>query len=91
IRWQLSPPHLARKPGKQNTPAAPADYTGSATLAIGQREISQVWTFHPGDPIGTWNIRVTMDQQVLIDRQFFVYDRKTQADLNRKLDAGAAH
>jgi hypothetical protein len=50
-----------------------------------------VWSFHPGDPLGSWHIRVAMDEQVLIDRAFVVYDAKTRAQLNRKLDAGAPH
>jgi hypothetical protein len=62
--------------------------TGSGLLQPGQRELSRVWTFKPGDPLGVWNIRITVDRRVLIDRPFLVYDAHARAELNRGTDAG---
>jgi hypothetical protein len=31
---------------------------------------------NPGDPLGTWNIRVVVGRHVAIDRLFFVFDRE---------------
>lgn len=102
ITWQLSPPRF-NKPAKaakahqrEEIPSAlptappPASeaMTGSGLLQPGQRELSRVWTFKPGDPLGVWNIRVTVDRRILIDRPFLVYDAHARAELNRGTDAG---
>lgn len=44
-------------------------------IVLGSRSrFDQVLDFRPGDPLGTWNIRVLMEGRLLIDRSFLVYD-----------------
>lgn len=92
VSWQLSPPRF-NKPTQRAlapsaSPPASAETSGSALMQPGQRELSQVWTFKPGDPLGVWNIRVTVDRRVLIDRPFLVYDAEARSRLNHRADAG---
>jgi hypothetical protein len=101
ITWQLSPPRFVKSKVGQATPSAGApsaapsvlpsaasDLSGSALLQPGQREFSRAWTFKPGDPLGVWNVRITVDRRVLVDRPFLVYDAHGRAQLNRGIDAG---
>jgi hypothetical protein len=101
ITWQLSPPRFIKPKVSKNkrsevapsaapsTPPPPAsDLNGSALLQPGQRELSRTWTFKPGDPLGVWNVRITVDRRVLVDRPFLVYDAHARAELNRGVDAG---
>jgi hypothetical protein len=95
IAWQVSPPRFSKPPSKKPSAAAGApsdepsrEVSGSALLQAGQRQLAQAWTFKPGDPLGVWNIRVTLDRRVLIDRPFLVYDTRAREQQNRSLDAG---
>lgn len=101
ITWQLSPPRFLKpRVTKNKLPEAAAsampsavpppapELSGSAVLQPGQRELSRAWTFKPGDPLGVWNVRITVDRQVLVDRPFLVYDAHARAQLNRGVDAG---
>jgi hypothetical protein len=101
ITWQLSPPRFLKprvtqgKPPEAAASATPSagpppgsELSGSAVLQPGQRELSRAWTFKPGDPLGVWNVRITVDRRVLVDRPFLVYDAHARAKLNRGVDAG---
>lgn len=92
IRWELS------KPGKpaRNTPeiASPSGRVtkiSSATAPLGASRFEQNVAFEPGDPLGLWNIRITAEQAVLIDRPFLVFDsaaRRRAKAAARVPDAG---
>jgi len=47
---------------------------GEAVVSAGRKGFDQLLPFQPGDPLGLWNIRVVVREQVLIDRPFLVYD-----------------
>ena len=43
-----------------------------ATVPRGRTRFDQVLGFEPGDPVGMWNVRVRVGDQVVIDRAFEV-------------------
>lgn len=47
---------------------------GILVARVGESRIERVMPFHPGDPLGLWNVRVVVDGKVVIDRPFEVYD-----------------
>jgi hypothetical protein len=53
-------------------------------VPAGRTRFDQMLPFEPGDPLGTWNIRVLVEDQVVIDRPFLVFSpaarRAQQAD-----------
>jgi hypothetical protein len=48
--------------------------TGQSEARAGQQRLEIELPFAPGDPLGTWNLRVTVAGEVVIDRPFLVYD-----------------
>lgn len=94
VSWLLSPPKDAPRSRPKPGATAPQGelparhFSGSALVAAGQRELSQVWSFAPGDALGVWNIRITLDRRVLLDRPFLVYDATLRKQLNAGYDGG---
>jgi hypothetical protein len=58
-----------------------------ATIPAGRQRFDRLLHFQPGDPLGTWNIRVLVEQEVVIDRPFLVYDAQARARAKQR-DAG---
>jgi hypothetical protein len=49
-----------------------------AHVPAGRTRFDQVLPFQPGDGLGTWNIRVIVKDEVVIDRPFLVYDAQAR-------------
>jgi hypothetical protein len=90
VHWELSRPGHTRRGGTSD-PDARVTELGEATLAPGERTFEKRFPFTPGDPLGLWNIRVTLGEHLAIDRSFEVYDpaqRRLAKKRARALDAG---
>jgi hypothetical protein len=61
---------------------------GEAQARAGQTRFDELLPFKPGDPLGIWNVRVVVDQEVVIDRRVLVYDAPERE--RARQDAGAA-
>jgi hypothetical protein len=48
--------------------------TGVAPAPAGEKRLEIELPLSPGDPLGTWNVRVVIAEQIVIDRPFLVYD-----------------
>ena len=59
----------------------------TAESVLWRERFDQLLPLDPGDPLGTWNIRVTFDERVVIDRPFLVYDAQARRRLEHQ-DAG---
>jgi hypothetical protein len=46
---------------------------GQATVPAGRERFDKVLGFRPGDPVGMWNIRVRVEDRIVIDRAFEVH------------------
>ncbi len=57
-------------------PAEPAQAFVAATeiARAGQRLVEHPVPFHPGDPLGLWNVRAVVRGKVVLDRPVEVYD-----------------
>jgi len=95
VAWNIDEPeapvaHAARR--RRHAPApppAPSTRTLSshATLHAGETRFEHLMSFEPGDPLGTWHVKVTVAGKVAIDRPFDVYDR-AEREHATDLDAG---
>jgi hypothetical protein len=54
---------------------------GDGKLPAGQRRFEHTLRFKPGDALGLWNVRVVLEDRVLIDRPFAVYDHAARRRL----------
>jgi hypothetical protein len=75
---------LHKKP-KRDAPAPPKDTSpgesGTELIAAGETRFDHVTNFHPGDPLGLWNVRVVVAGKVVIDRPVEVFDPIERARL----------
>jgi len=49
-----------------------------AEARVGQTRFDQEIPFEPGHPLGTWNFRVTVEDQIVIDRPVLIYDARAR-------------
>jgi hypothetical protein len=93
VRWEIGRPGRGRRvPDSQGREARPRSVQlGRAHFRPGEPVFEQVLAFGPDDALGLWNIRVLMDDQVVIDRPFVVFDAASRARRREALadsDAG---
>jgi hypothetical protein len=91
-RWELSRPGPIRsRDFPLANPAGRVTQLHEGTVPRGARDFEQRFSFVPGDPLGLWNIRLTLGPHVAIDRPFTVYDadaRRLAKRRARRPDAG---
>lgn len=80
VRWEL------QLPPKRGSGEVVVSKLGEVTVPAGQRQVDQVFRFEPGDPLGLWNIRVLVDESLVIDRAWLVFD----AAARRQAEGAAA-
>ena len=80
VDWQLDVPKAdpdrrkkPRAPGSLATPPR-TSLSGKDVARAGERLLDHVIEFHPGDPLGLWNVRVVVRGKVVIDRPIEVFD-----------------
>jgi hypothetical protein len=76
VKWELDMPGTTRAvrdvTGRRG--AGRLVKLGQADARAGARTFDQELPFVPGDPLGTWNLRVTVGGELVIDRPFLVYE-----------------
>jgi hypothetical protein len=65
VRWELDMPGSERD-------AARVVRLGEAAVRAGQTRFEQVVPFSPGDRLGVWNVRVIVDNELVLDRSVVV-------------------
>jgi len=68
LSWEVDRP--APKAARNAAQRAVQLFEG--TVPVGSTQFDQRLDFAPGDPLGTWNIRVRVDGEIVIDRPFLV-------------------
>lgn len=82
IEWRIDVPKVdperRKKPRAAGELPAPPRTTlsGKDIARAGETAMEHVLTFHPGDPLGLWNVRVVVRGKVVIDRPLEVFDPK---------------
>jgi hypothetical protein len=85
LLWELDMPNTVprrRSVGKKPPPAR-AVQSHHGQVLPGRRSFEQVVRLKPNPPLGTWNIRVRVGKQWLIDRPFLLYDAAARERANR--------
>ncbi len=71
VSWEVE------MPGESRLAVDPLSVSklGELTVRVGQRRVDQALEFEPGDPAGLWNVRVLVDDRLVVDHAWWVYDR----------------
>jgi hypothetical protein len=69
VTWEITRPPSSSRCSERVTEL------GRGVISPGQQVFEKSIPFRPGDALGLWNIRVVLDQRVLIDRPFQVFDK----------------
>lgn len=85
VSWELDMPGTTRKvrDTRGRRGRGRVVKSGQAEARAGQERVEIELPFSPGDPLGTWNLRVQVEDQVVIDRPFLVYDPDTRPTRRR--------
>ncbi len=90
LRWELSKPG-ARGRTKTADPRGRRTELGRTKLAPGTIHFDQPLALLPGDAVGLWNLRVTLedgpDERALLDQPFWVYDARERSRKQAKSPA----
>lgn len=81
VKWEISMPGGGRSRER-------LVHVGQEQVRAGQKRLDHPMPLEPGDPLGVWNIRVMVDQRIVIDRMFRVYDAKRRARERARRDGG---
>ncbi len=76
IRWEIDRP-APKNRGRQVS-------LDQASARAGATRFEQEVPFAPGDPLGTWNIRVTAGGEAAIDRPVLIYDAPARKRASRE-------
>lgn len=95
VDWHIDEPEAPVAHAKRRRrhaaapPPAPSTrmLSNHATIHAGETRFEHLVGFEPGDPLGTWHVKVTVAGKVAIDRPFDVYDR-AEREHATDLDAG---
>jgi len=74
ISWEVEMPG-SREGGVQSLKQTKL---GESTLRAGQRQLDQLVELEPSDPLGLWNVRVMVGQELVIDRAWHVFDPRAR-------------
>jgi hypothetical protein len=94
IEWRIdvpkADPERKRRPRAAGELATPprTSLSGKDVARAGETTLDHLLTFHPGDPLGLWNVRVVVRGKVVIDRPIEVYDPAARKRLAQP-DAGS--
>lgn len=78
VRWELV---LPSRPGSAEVRLSKL---GEITVVAGQREVDQVLRFEPEDTLGLWNVRVLVEDELVIDRAWLVFDAVARREAETK-------
>jgi hypothetical protein len=80
VEWRIdvpkADPDRRRKPRVAGELATPprTSLSGKDVARAGETALDHPLAFHPGDPLGLWNVRVVVRGKVVIDRPLEVFD-----------------
>jgi len=80
VEWRVDVPKA--DPERKRKPRAPGELaepprttlSGKDIVRAGETSLDHVLAFHPGDPLGLWNVRVVVRDKVVIDRPLEIFD-----------------
>jgi hypothetical protein len=90
LHWELSRPGPRRGPLQLAGPETRVTEFGDETLSAGSSAFEKHFHIKPGDNPGLWNVRLSIAEEVALDRPFVVYVPGERPKPKRRvlLDAG---
>jgi hypothetical protein len=89
VHWEWSKPGAPKGAARLTSPEDRTTEFGDEAFPKGQKQLDKVFRFKPGDNLGMWNIRVSTQSRVLLDRPLAVVaPRVHAASVHRDRDAG---
>lgn len=83
IHWEFDRPAPR---GKRPSPTSRVTQLGDAEARAGSERFEVPLELLPGDPLGEWNVRALVDDQLVIDQRFEVYSPASRAAKERALE-----
>ena len=89
LAWELSVPEGSRE-STPTTPKARTTRLGEELLRPGTARFEKRLDFEPGDGLGLYNIRVTLNNRLLLDRAFQVFNPDRRRRARQKYERSSA-
>jgi len=83
VAWEIEKP-APRRPGQRRPKSDRVTELAQARARSGEALFEQLLLFEPGDPLGSWKIKVNVEAETVLERGFLVYDARQRALLLRK-------
>lgn len=85
VNWEIARP-LSEKSSKAGAGAERVTEVGQAAARVGQRRLDIPVLLRQGQVLGSWHVRVKVDERVVIERDVLVFDSRELRP--REVDAG---
>jgi len=85
VRWEIARP-LSAKAAKADAGADQVTEVGEAAARVGERRLDVPVLLRQGQVLGSWHVRVKVDERPVIDRDVLVFDPRELR--SREADAG---
>lgn len=85
VSWEIARP-LSEKSSKHGASAERVTEVGEAAARVGQRRLDVPVLLRQGQALGSWHVRVKVDERTVIERDVLVFDARERR--LREADAG---
>ncbi len=85
VRWEIARP-LSAKASKSDAGADQVTEVGEAAARVGESRLDLPVLLRQGQVLGSWHVRVKVDERTVIDRDVLVFDPRELR--SREADAG---
>ncbi len=85
VGWEIARP-LSAKASKADAGPDRVTEVGEAAARVGERRLDVPVLLRPGQVLGSWHVRVKVDERTVIDRDVLVFDPRERRE--READAG---
>ena len=75
VRWEWDRPAPR---GKRPTPSSRVTELGNGVAPKGSQRFETQLELAPGDPLGEWNVRLFVDERLVLDQRFQVYSEASR-------------
>ncbi|MEZ4373359.1 MAG: hypothetical protein R3B07_21225 [Polyangiaceae bacterium] len=75
VRWEWDRPAPR---GKRPTPTSRVTELGNGVAPKGSQRFETQLELAPGDPLGEWNVRLFVDERLVLDQRFQVYSEASR-------------
>ena len=81
VRWEWDRPAPR---GKRPTASTRVTELGNGTAPKGSQRFETQLELAPGDPLGEWNVRLFVDDRLVLDQRFLVFSEASRSAAERR-------